>query len=41
MSNHVHKVFRLFDKTEVEKPKNLEDIMQSINHFLLTKSTKY
>lgn len=33
MSNHVHAVFRLFDKTEVEQPKYLEDIMQSIKRF--------
>jgi REP element-mobilizing transposase RayT len=33
MSNHVHAVFRLFDKNEVEKPKYLEDIMHSIKRF--------
>ena len=33
MSNHVHVVFRLFDKTEVDEPFYLEQIMQSIKRF--------
>lgn len=33
MSNHVHLVFRLLDKTETDTPKYLEDIMHSIKQF--------
>ncbi|MCP9766591.1 hypothetical protein EGI22_01640 [Lacihabitans sp. LS3-19] len=40
MSNHVHAVFRLFDKPEVEKPKFLEEIMQSIKRFSAYESNK-
>jgi len=33
MSNHVHLVFRLLDKSETDTPKYLEDMMHSIKQF--------
>ena len=33
MSNHIHRVFRLFEKDEEDNPVYLQDILQSVKRF--------